>query len=442
MESRMEIMGGRPLRGSVEAQGAKNASLPVMAAALLLKNNTLRITRVPDLLDVNTMADLLRNLGAEITFKNHDMEIYTPEEISWETPPDLVRKMRASSLVLGPLLARCGRAVMPLPGGCSIGSRPIDLHLKGLTKMGASIELVHGAVHATTKGLTGCRIYLDFPSVGATENLMMAAVFAKGETVLENTAREPEIYNLVEALRSMGARVETDGTGGIRIQGVDELHGAESRIIPDRIEACTYILAGAATNGEVTVTGVIPNHIDSLLAKLEEAGANLTVKKDEVTIHPAPRLKGVSLKTLPYPGFPTDLQPQIMAALCLAQGASLIQESVFQSRFLHISELNKMGAKIETQNNSAIVTGVEALTGADVAATDLRAGAALVIAGLAAKDTTVVYHLGHIFRGYEKMEEKLRKLGASVRVINSSESNSDCEKTGERKDSRRLSADL
>lgn len=417
MESKMEIIGGKALRGVVEAQGAKNASLPVMAAALLLKDSTLSITRVPNLLDVNTMADLLRSLGAEVAFGNHNMEIHTPSDISWETPPDLVRKMRASSLVLGPLLARCGKAVMPLPGGCSIGSRPIDLHLKGLTKMGATIELVHGAVHAHTSGLTGCRIYLDFPSVGATENLMMAAVFARGETVLENTAREPEIYNLVEALKSMGAQVEADGTGVIRIQGVDALQSAESRIIPDRIEACTYILAGAATNGEVTVTGVIPNHIDSLLAKLEEAGASLTVKESEVTIHPSSKLKGVSLKTLPYPGFPTDLQPQIMAAFCLAQGTSVIQESVFQSRFLHVSELNKMGAKIDIQSNSAIITGVDRLTGADVVATDLRAGAALVIAGLAAVDSTYVYHLGHIFRGYEEMDRKLTALGADVRVL-------------------------
>lgn len=246
---------------------------------------------------------------------------------------------------------------------------------------------------------------------------MMAAVFARGETVLENTAREPEIYNLVDALKSMGAQVEADGTGVIRIQGVDVLGSAESRIIPDRIEACTYILAGAATNGEVTVTGVIPNHIDSLLAKLEEAGASLTVNESEVTIHPSSRLKGVTLKTLPYPGFPTDLQPQIMAALCLAQGTSVVQESVFQSRFLHVSELNKMGAKIDIQSNSAIVTGVDRLTGADVVATDLRAGAALVIAGLAAGDSTYVYHLGHIFRGYEEMDRKLRDLGARVRVL-------------------------
>lgn len=417
MESKLKITGGVPLNGTIEAQGAKNAALPVMAAALLLKDGALRLSRVPDLLDITTMADLLRSLGATVTYHEHDMDIAVPEQISWETPPDLVRKMRASSLVLGPLLARCGKVVMPLPGGCSIGSRPIDLHLKGLARMGASIELVHGSVHATTKGLTGSRIYLDFPSVGATENLIMAAVYAKGETVLENTAREPEILNLMEILRSMGASIEADGTGVVRVQGVQELHDGASAIIPDRIEACTYILAGAATNGELTVRGVVPAHIDSLLAKLEEAGASLTIGQDAVTIHPSGRLRGVSLKTLPYPGFPTDLQPQIMAVLSLAEGASIIQESVFQSRFLHVSELNKMGAKIDIQGNSSIITGVRELAGADVAATDLRAGAALVIAGLAAKGNTCVRNMGHIRRGYENMVGKLRSLGATIKAV-------------------------
>ena len=424
MESKLKINGGRPLKGTVTAQGAKNATLPVMAAAILLKGKKLSLKRVPELLDVLTMADLLRSLGARVTFADSEMEIHVPEEISWETPSDLVRKMRASSLVLGPLLARCGKAVMPLPGGCSIGSRPIDLHLKGLSRMGATIDLVHGAVRATAKELTGTRIYLDFPSVGATENLMMAAVFAKGETVLENTAREPEIVNLVETLRSMGAVIEAEGTGVVRIQGVDTLSDASSRIIPDRIEACTYILAGAATNGEVTVTDIIPNHIDSLLAKLEETGASITVGENAVTIHPSGRLKAVSLKTLPYPGFPTDLQPQVMAALCLAEGTSVIHESVFQSRFLHVSELNKMGAKIDLQGNAAVISGVESLTGADVVATDLRAGAALVLAGLAAHDCTFVYQLGHIHRGYEDMDRKLRSIGADVAVVPAEEGSS------------------
>ncbi len=421
MESKLRVTGGTPLKGTIEAQGAKNAALPVMAAALLLKDHHLHLSRVPDLLDITTMANLLRSLGAEVAFDGHAMDISVPEKISWETPPDLVRKMRASSLVLGPLLARCGKAVMPLPGGCSIGSRPIDLHLKGLAKMGASIELVHGAVHAVTNGLTGCRIYLDFPSVGATENLIMAAIYAKGETIIENTAREPEILNLMDILRSMGAVIEADGTGVIRIQGVKELHSASSTIIPDRIEACTYILAAAATNGEVTVTKIIPTHIDSLLAKLEEAGAQITIRDDSVTFHPSDRFKGTSLKTMPYPGFPTDLQPQVMAVLSLADGVSVIQESVFQSRFLHVSELNKMGAKIDIQGNSAIITGVQSLAGADVAATDLRAGAALVIAGLSARGDTCIRNVGHIRRGYEDMEGKLRSLGASIHAVEEEE---------------------
>ncbi len=413
----MRIHGGTPLNGIIEAQGSKNAALPVMAASLLLKGNALRIQRVPVLQDILTMADLLRHLGVTVTYTNNLMQISVPETLSWETPADLVRKMRASSLVLGPLLARCGRAVMPLPGGCSIGSRPIDLHLKGLTRMGASIELVHGAVHAHTDGLVGTRIYLDFPSVGATENLIMAAIFAKGETVLENTAREPEIHNLVEALTSMGAKIAEEGTGIIRIQGVPSLHDADTSIIPDRIEICTYLLAGVITGGDVTVQRIIPGHIDSLVAKLEEAGMSVELTEDSARVHPNARLKAVSLKTLPYPGFPTDIQPQIMATLCLAEGTSVIHESIFQSRFLHASELNKMGAKIEIQGTSAVVTGVPGLCGADVCATDLRAGAALILAGLAAQDTTEVYQLGHLWRGYENIEKKLRSLGGRVDVV-------------------------
>ena len=413
----MRIHGGISLNGVIEAQGSKNAALPVMAASLLLKGNTLRIKRVPVLQDILTMADLLRHLGVTVEYTKNIMDISVPENLSWETPADLVRKMRASSLVLGPLLARCGRAIMPLPGGCSIGSRPIDLHLKGLTRMGASIELVHGAVHARTNGLVGTRIYLDFPSVGATENLIMAAVFAKGETVLENTAREPEIHNLVEALSSMGAIIREEGTGIIRIQGVSSLHDAETQIIPDRIETCTYLLAGVITRGNVTVENIIPGHIDSLVAKLEEAGTSIELTKDSATVRPDGRLKAVSLKTLPYPGFPTDIQPQIMATLCLAEGTSVIQESIFQSRFLHASELNKMGAKIEIQGTSAVVTGVAGLYGADVCVTDLRAGAALILAGLASQDTTEVCQLGHLRRGYENIEQKLRSLGGRIDVI-------------------------
>lgn len=417
MNHKLVLRGDRPLKGSITAQGAKNAALPVMASALLMKNGTLELSRVPDLHDIQTMSDLLRNLGAEVNFSEGKMNIVTPDQLDWATPPALVRKMRASSLVLGPLLARCHRAVLPLPGGCAIGSRPIDLHLKGLTKMGAEIRLEHGSVHAEASRLKGARIYLDFPSVGATENLLMAAVLAEGETVIENAAREPEISNLAETLIRMGGQIDGDGTGTIRVKGVEELHGTEITIIPDRIEASTYILAGAITGGDVTVKGMEPEHLEALLAKLEEAGAHLSIQGDCVRTLPETQLSAVSLKTLPYPGFPTDLQPQIMAALCLARGTSVIQERVFESRFLHVSELKRMGCQIELQGDTAIITGVEHLTGAEVRATDLRAGAALVLAGLAANGYTCIYQMGHIQRGYENMVEKLRSLGGDVEIV-------------------------
>lgn len=417
MNHKLVLRGDRPLKGSITAQGAKNAALPVMASALLMKNGTLELSRVPDLHDIQTMSDLLRNLGAEVNFSEGKMNIVTPDQLDWATPPALVRKMRASSLVLGPLLARCHRAVLPLPGGCAIGSRPIDLHLKGLTKMGAEIRLEHGSVHAEASRLKGARIYLDFPSVGATENLLMAAVLAEGETVIENAAREPEISNLAETLIRMGSQIDGDGTGTIRVKGVEELHGTEITIIPDRIEASTYILAGAITGGDVTVKGMEPEHLEALLAKLEEAGAHLSIQGDCVRTLPETQLSAVSLKTLPYPGFPTDLQPQIMAALCLARGTSVIQERVFESRFLHVSELKRMGCQIELQGDTAIITGVEHLTGAEVRATDLRAGAALVLAGLAANGYTCIYQMGHIQRGYENMVEKLRSLGGDVEIV-------------------------
>lgn len=415
------IRGGRPLRGAVVAQGSKNATLPIMAAALLLKGGKLRLKRVPNLLDIATMADLLKYLGARVDFDNHEMSIDVPEEISWETPPSLVRKMRASSLVLGPLLSRCGKAVLPLPGGCAIGSRPIDLHLKGLSKMGASIEVAHGAVTAEARELRGTRIYLDFPSVGATENVLMAAVFAKGETLIENAAREPEIANLAQALREMGADISGEGTGIIRIRGVDALHDAEVEIIPDRIEASTYLLAGVITGGEVTVKGVILEHLDALLAKLEEAGATVARNEGEVKAYVKNKLHSINVKTLPYPGFPTDLQPQMMALLSLASGTSVIREEIFEARFLHVGDLKRMGAAIEVQGNMAIVKGCPELMGCDVKATDLRAGAALILAGLAAKGETRVHALQHIWRGYEQIEEKIASLGASLNLTEMAE---------------------
>ena len=410
----MRIRGGSPLRGTVRTQGAKNAALPVMAACLLLRGGTLALDNVPDLCDVSTMMELLGALGVEVAREEDRVLLNVPESIVWEAPEHLVRKMRASSLVLGPLLARGGRAALPLPGGCSIGSRPIDLHLKGLVQMGAKIEIRNGVVHAAADRLRGRRIYLDFPSVGATENLMMAAALARGETIIENTAREPEIENLAAVLRTMGVPIEMEGTGCVRIKGVDEVQPGRERVIPDRIEACTYILAGVMTGGEITVCDVVPAHIDALLAKLEEAGARFAVRKGEVTVFPVERLQSVSLKTMPYPGFPTDLQPQMTAALALAGGVSMVEESVFQARFLYAEELNRMGADIRIKGDTAIINGVRRLDGASVRATDLRAGAALILAGLSASGETRIEDMVHVWRGYEAIDRKLRGLGASV----------------------------
>ena len=412
----MRIEGGRPLQGTVRTQGAKNAALPVMAACLLLKGGALTLANVPELYDVSTMMELLTALGVTARREGKEVTLGVADEVSWEAPESLVRKMRASSLVLGPLLARCGRAALPLPGGCSIGSRPIDLHLKGLVQMGAKIEIRNGVVCAQADRLRGRRIYLDFPSVGATENLMMAAALAQGETIIENIAREPEIDNLAAVLRSMGVPIDMEGTGCVRIKGVEEVQSSRERVIPDRIEACTYLLAGVMTGGRVTVEDVIPAHIDSLLAKLEEAGVRFAVNGSAVTVFPADRLQSVSLKTMPFPGFPTDLQPQMAAALSLAEGTSVIEESVFQARFLYAAELNRMGADIRVKGDTAVISGVERLSGANVKATDLRAGAALIIAGLAAQGRTQVEDMVHVWRGYEAIDVKLRSLGAQVEL--------------------------
>ncbi len=421
MKNVLKITGGIPLKGSIKTQGAKNAALPVIAACLILRGGTLTLDNIPDLYDISAMYDLLRALGVEILKENNSRAIFkVPEELRWEAPEPIVRKMRASSLVLGPLLANCGRISLPLPGGCSIGSRPIDLHLKGLKQMGAEIEIRNGVVHASVKGrLRGRRIYLDFPSVGATENLMVAAALASGETIIENIAREPEIDNLAETLRNLGVPVELEGTGGVRIKGIDRAKSGYSRVIPDRIEAGTYILAGVMTRGEMTVTDLIPSHIDSMLAKLEEAGAKFKVTKDSVTVYPVKRLKPISVKTMPFPGFPTDAQPQMSAALSIANGVSMVEESVFQSRFLYAQELNRMGADIKISRDLAVIKGVKKLQGATVKATDLRAGAALIIAGLAAEGETRVDDMVHVWRGYEAIDQKLRSLGAKVELLDS-----------------------
>ncbi|MCF7934896.1 MAG: UDP-N-acetylglucosamine 1-carboxyvinyltransferase [Synergistales bacterium] len=414
----MTIQGGVPIQGEVSAQGAKNAALPMMAAALLIPDGTLRIDNVPDLQDTHTMAQLLQELGAKVHFQSNTVVIETPKTIGWTTPVRLVRRMRASSLVLGPLLARCGRAILPLPGGCSIGSRPLDLHLKSFSRMGADIELEHGSVHASLNELKGSRIYLDFPSVGATENLMMAAVLAKGDTVIENAAREPEIINLAETLRAIGALIKGEGTGTIHIKGVHEqdLGSATVTTIPDRIEAATFLLAGIITGGAVTVSKVIPEHMDHLLVKLEEAGGVCEIHENRVRAWASGRLGSISLKTMPFPGFPTDLQPQMMALLSLSEGTSVVLENVFRSRFLHVSELQRMGAEIEMQGNAAIIRGIRTFMGAEVYATDLRAGAALVLAGLSAPDETNVFGMAHVWRGYENFVRKLQLLGADVGI--------------------------
>ncbi|MDR0616541.1 MAG: UDP-N-acetylglucosamine 1-carboxyvinyltransferase [Synergistaceae bacterium] len=418
ISDRMLIRGGKPLSGLVSAQGAKNAALPAMAASLLLRGRRLKLSRVPDLQDIHTMAGLLRHLGAEIEFSGGIMTIDVPEDLKWETPSDLVRQMRASSLVLGPLVARCGRAVLPLPGGCAIGSRPIDFHLKALSRMGAEIDLEQGSVHARTGGLSAARISFDFPSVGATENIMMTAALTEGETAIENAAREPEIVNLADVLRAMGASIEGDGTGTILVRGSRDLGDAEATIIPDRIEASTYLLAGVITRGRVQVGGIDPGHIAALTAKLEEAGVPLDIGPEAVS---AAReglcWNGVTIKTLPYPGFPTDMQPQIMAALCLAEGTSVIHESVFDSRYMHVGEFRRMGCKIDIQGNTAVIAGVPRVSGAEVHASDLRAGAALILLGLAAEGETVVCELKHVWRGYEMLMDKMRSLGADIELL-------------------------
>lgn len=417
MQDKMLIRGGKPLCGTIDVQGAKNAALPVMAASILLKGQTLTLEKVPNLYDINTMCALLRDLGADVAFKDNFMTISVPDELNSETPADLVRKMRASSLVLGPLVARCGKAVLPLPGGCVLGSRPLDFHLKGLAKMGADIDLNHGSVYAATSGrLKGTTITLDFPSVGATENLMMAASLAEGVTYIENAAREPEIENLADVLRLMGSQIKGDGTPVIKITGQDDLHSALGEIIPDRIEAATYLTAGIITKGAVTVRGITPELISSILDKFEEAGLVVDIFNNEVTVKYSDTFKGVTIKTLPYPGFPTDMQPQMMAALCTASGTSVIHESVFDSRLNHIEEFKKMGAKIEVQDNVAIVTGVSKIQPSTVESSNLRAGAALILMGLAADGESTVCDLQHVWRGYENMPAKLRAIGADIEL--------------------------
>ncbi|MGB9779594.1 UDP-N-acetylglucosamine 1-carboxyvinyltransferase [Caldanaerobacter sp.] len=412
MKTRFVVEKSPPLVGTVKISGAKNSVLPILAASLLSADEIV-LEDIPPLEDVNVMMELIKNFGAFCEFENGKLKIRVDIK-DVEAPYELVKKMRASFLVMGPILAKLGHARISMPGGCAIGARPIDLHLKGFKSLGADITVGHGYVEARAKKLIGKKIYLDFPSVGATENIMMAAVFAEGVTVIENAAEEPEIVDLANFLNKMGANIKGAGTDVIRIEGVKKLKGAEHTVIPDRIEAGTFMVAAAMTGGNVLIENVIVDHVRAIIAKLVECGIKVKEEKGGIRVKGMKNYKAVDIKTLPYPGFPTDMQAQMMAMMTVAKGTSVIIETVFENRFMHVSELERMGANIKIEGRSAMVTGVDHLTGAEVKATDLRAGAALVLAGLIAEGKTVINNIHHVDRGYVKMEEKLRALGAKI----------------------------
>jgi UDP-N-acetylglucosamine 1-carboxyvinyltransferase len=410
------VQGGRRLCGEVQVSGAKNAALPILAAALLC-DGTNTFTHVPDLRDIRSTIDLLAHLGARCEMEGHTVRVDAGGLNNHEAPYDLVRKMRASILVLGPLVARLKKARVSLPGGCAIGARPINLHLRGLQRLGANIDLSHGYVEASCERLIGADVYFDVVTVTGTENLMMAAVLAEGTTVLRNAAREPEIQALADVLVKMGARIQGAGTSEITIQGVEHLHPTETRIIPDRIETGTFMAAAALTRGDVTITGAEPQHVKAIAHKLQLAGAQIDIAGQSIRVQGGASLSGVDIKTLPYPGFPTDMQAQFMVLMAVARGTSLISETIFENRFIHVSELRRMGADITISGNSALVKGVPGLSGAPVMATDLRASACLILAGLVAENTTEVHRVYHLDRGYEHLENKFRELGASIRRV-------------------------
>jgi UDP-N-acetylglucosamine 1-carboxyvinyltransferase len=415
MPARLEIEGGVPLAGTVRVSAAKNATLPALAAALLTSQPVV-IENPPALADVTTMTRLLERLGAAVS---HDAttgatRLEVARAASSEAPYELVSTMRASVLVLGPLLARTGVARVALPGGCAIGVRPIDQHLKGFRKLGAEISIVNGYVEARASRLKGARITTDLVTVTGTENLMMAAAAAEGTTVLENAAREPEVADLARLLSAMGARIEGAGTARVVIEGVPELGGARHRVIPDRIEAGTLIVAGAITGGDLTVTDLAPEHLSAVLAKLDECGVTLEIGADRVRVRGAARPRAADVITSPFPGFPTDMQAQIMTLLGLAEGLSRVTETIFENRFMHVAELDRMGARIETDGATAVIRGVSEYQGAPVMASDLRASAALVLAGLAARGRTTVSRVYHLDRGYERLERKLAGAGARI----------------------------
>ncbi|MGB4467859.1 MAG: UDP-N-acetylglucosamine 1-carboxyvinyltransferase [Azovibrio sp.] len=414
---KLAIRGGIALFGEVTISGAKNAALPILCAALL-SAEPLKLRNLPHLNDISTLLRLLAQMGVGVTLDGADGLVLDGGDLNNPLAPyDLVRTMRASILVLGPLLARCGEARVSLPGGCAIGARPVDQHIKGLQAMGAEISVEQGYIHATASRLKGARICTDMVTVTGTENLMMAACLAEGETIIENAAREPEVVDLANCLISMGARISGAGTDIIRIQGVEQLRGAEHSIMPDRIETGTYLCAAAATGGQVRLLKTSAAYLDAVVDKLMDAGCEVVMERDAIELKAPARLKAVSLRTAPYPAFPTDMQAQFMAINCVADGVASIRETIFENRFMHASELQRLGADIQIEGSNAVVRGVAQLQGATVMATDLRASASLVIAALAAQGETIIDRIYHLDRGYERIEEKLARLGAQVRRI-------------------------
>jgi len=413
------INGNGPLHGTVKISGAKNAALAILAATILISGKT-TIRNVPNLLDIKTIIRVLRALGIRAEYsacQPNTVEIWN-DDVKHVAPYELVTKMRASFFIIGPILARKGLAKVPLPGGCAIGSRPVDLHIKGLEALGAKVRIEHGFIIVKAEKLVGAKFYLDFPSVGATEAVMMAATLAEGETIIENAAREPEIVDLANFLNKAGAKIVGAGTEEIKITGVGRLSAIEYSVIPDRIEAGTYVVALAVTGGEGIIEAVVPEHLESTLRKLQEIGVGIKIQDKKIHVSVANGLKAADVKTLPYPGFPTDMQPQMALLLTLAKGTSVITETVFENRFMHINEFKRMGADIKLEGQSAIISGVAELSGAPVKVSDLRAGAALVCAGLVAKGETIIEDRDHhIERGYENLEAKLKALGAQIRIV-------------------------
>lgn len=413
---KISVKKSNPLKGTVKIDGAKNSVLPIIAATLLAKDKSV-LNGVPNLKDVHVISDLLRHLGAEVEYKDNTLTVDASNINTCEAPYKLVSKMRASFLVMGPLLARFNSTKISMPGGCAIGTRPIDLHLKGFKALGAKVEMDHGFVEAKSDKLIGTKLYLDFPSVGATENIIMAATLAEGTTIIENAAEEPEIVDLANFLNEMGAKIKGAGTNTIKIVGVKELKGTTHNIIPDRIEAATYMVAAAITKGDITIENVILEHLRPVVAKLKEAGCKIIELENAVRVIGPEKIQSIDIKTLPHPGFPTDVQAQFMAMLTVASGSSTVIETVFENRFMHVAEFNRMGADIKIEGRSAVIKGVDKLYGAEVNATDLRAGAALILCGLIAEGETKVGEIYHIQRGYVDIDKKITALGGNIEII-------------------------